>query len=116
MIRGRKQDDYAIDQPDYAADFAGAQTNTVIAAAPGAGRRLVVRGYRMRANAAVNCDLHDEDDTPVSGTEYLTAKDRAGGPIRKYLAENKALEFTSNAAVAHSLLVWVDVVDVPQAI
>ena len=95
----------------YNGVFAAAQTNTVIEAAPGPGHAIRIFGYAINANAAVNIDIEDEDDNMVLGPFYLTAKHVADeGNVVIELPENKALELDSDAAVAHNVTMWGDIV------
>ena len=99
---------------DWADDFAAAQTNTQIQAAPGPGFAIRILGFLVTANAAVNIRIEDEDDLLRLAPFYFTAKQTETGECLIELPENKALEFDSDAAVPHGGALWGDIVAVKQ--
>ena len=71
---------------------------------------IVVTHFQFSTGAAtaMNGFLHDEDDNKIVGPVYLEAVAGRGyvsGPICKRLVANKALEYTSSAAIAQSVTV-----------
>ena len=93
----------------YNLESSSAQTATEAVAQPAAGFSVYITNIQMSAITAQTAWLHDEDDTVVFPLQYFGANtgivsvDLSGNPIR--LAHAKALEVTSTAAVAHSVLI-----------
>ena len=93
----------------YNLESSSAQTATVAVAQPAAGFSVYITNIQMSAITAQTAWLHDEDDNVVFPLQYFGANtgivsaDLSGNPIR--LTHAKALELTSTAAVAHSILI-----------
>lgn len=93
----------------YNLESSSAQTATEAVAQPAAGFSIYITNIQMSAITAQTSWLHDEDDNVVFPLQYFGANtgivsaDLSGNPIR--LTHAKALEFTSTAAVAHSVLI-----------
>ena len=93
----------------YNLNSSSAQTATVVKTAPGAGFSIYITGVHCSALTAQTLKVHDEDDNVLIPIQYYGANtghvrlDLSANPIK--LVANKALEFTSTAAVAHSTLV-----------
>jgi len=84
-----------------------AQTATSIVAAPAADLSIYLTDVTVSALTAQTIKLHDEDDNVIVPIMYLGANGSVPmtfkNPIR--LTHAKALEYTSTAAVAHSIVV-----------
>jgi len=84
-----------------------AQTATSIVTAPAAGLSIYLTDCTVSALTAQTIKLHDEDDNVIVPIMYLGANGNVTmtfkNPLR--LAHAKALEYTSTAAVAHSIVV-----------
>lgn len=93
----------------YNLETSSAQTATEAVAAPSAGFSIYLTHVFMSAITAQTAWLHDEDDNVVFPLQYFGANtgivsaEMSGNPIR--LTHAKALEFTSTAGIAHSLLI-----------
>jgi len=96
---------------EYHGNFAAAQTDLVLKAAPGAGLKIRILGYSMSTDAAVSFNVQDADDATVLGTKYLTARQTIHVERCDYRAPtNKALELDTIGAVNHSIDIHGDVV------
>ena len=84
-----------------------AQTATSIVTAPAAGLSIYLTDVTVSSITAQTIKLHDEDDNIIVPITYLGANGTVTlsfkTPIR--LVHAKALEYTSTAAVAHSIVV-----------
>ena len=92
----------------YNLETSAAQTATVAVAQPGAGFSVYITHLFCSAITAQTLWVHDEDDNVLIPLQYFGANT---GTVRMNLSANpikatavKAVEFTSTAAVAHSIL------------
>jgi hypothetical protein len=90
-------------------DHTSAQTNNVLVAAPGAGRRIIVIGLIFSTDGTGTCKLvEDPAGTPVQRVQtiYGGANGGISAPQwagRAVLTENTALGFTSAGVTNHSV-------------
>jgi hypothetical protein len=92
----------------YNLETSSAQTATECVAQPGAGFSVYITGLYCSAITAQTLWIHDEDDTVLIPLQYFGANT---GTVRINLSSNpvkvtavKAVEVTSTAGVAHSIL------------
>lgn len=88
-------------------NFAGAQTDTSIKAAPGEGLSLYITDVILTTDTAMNIQLEDGDDADVIPPLYFAAN---GGASMNFqtairLTANRSLTITSSAGGNHSVLV-----------
>lgn len=95
----------------YNVETGAALVNTVVKAAPGAGLKIRILGYKFSADGTVDIRFEDEDDTLVVSRSYMTAKkDVVVTNCDIRVTVNKQLEVDSSAAVNHTVSVWGDIV------
>ena len=81
------------------APFTGAQTDAAVIAAPGAGKALLLLGWKWSTSLQATLTLEDEDDGLID-QQYAAAD---GGQVVGFscqVAANKAVQFTSTAGDA----------------
>jgi hypothetical protein len=91
----------------YHENSSSALTDTVVASAPGANKRIVVTNIRCSTGAATAWNIFfEEGSTTIIGPIYLEAVAGRGycsGPIFRPVSTNTALTVTTSAAIAHSI-------------
>ncbi|HAM57760.1 MAG TPA: hypothetical protein DCQ64_21025 [Candidatus Rokubacteria bacterium] len=91
-------------------NYAAAQTNNELIAAPGSGKYIYLTGIFFSTDSAMNVKLTQSSGTPadVWGPHYFAANGGISAPeLRPYikLNDNSALRVTSSAAGNHTITV-----------